>query len=330
MTTRSLVNTVDVNTVDADSALGICLARYRPHPSNQPPDLANMRHCVYSDNHCDYTVWRHSYTHRATLEPVGSKREPADLSDLEFPLDELVEQPWATLDHRAPAIDCEALTGKVDPVEPDSTSPGGVDLVQLVGSKRKHEDLTNPTFLPDKLVEQPWAPVLRAREPRTEELLFDILLKLEDAHAQEDSTNALSTQEQNRQLQNSRTQLQTLARLLQTGNLSEVSCLQPIKRRIVSLRHPYRFCPKCWIQNKVWVLKSIKLPDSTVKHLHPPTCPSWGNNATNPTKHQLQRYGAAYKRAQRTQVLHKTALMAFKSAMPEATEGHLSAYIRLR
>ena len=42
------------------------------------------------------------------------------------------------------------------------------------------------------------------------------------------------------------------------------------------------------------------------------------------------RYGAAYKRAQRTQVLHKTALMAFKSAMPEATEGHLSAYIRLR
>ena len=286
MTTRSLVNTVDVNTVDADSALGICLARYRPHPSNQPPDLANMRHRVYSDNHCDYTVWRHSYTHRATLEPVGSKREPADLPDLEFPLDELVEQPWATLDHRAPAIDCEALTGKVDPVEPDSTSPGGVDLVQLVGSRRKHEDLTNPTFLPDKLVEQPWAPVLRAREPRTEELLFDILLKLEggqhlvdvclqiksfshhtDAHAQEDSTNALSTQEQNRQLQNSRTQLQvksslclfsefvkevlhyswlvfqTLARLLQTGNLSEVSCLQPIKRRIVSLRHPYRPCP---------------------------------------------------------------------------------------
>ena len=231
-----------------------------------------------------------SYTHRAAVEPVGPRREPADLADLTFLLDELVEQPWATLDHGALAIDCGTLTGKADPVEPASMSPGGVDPVQLVGWKRQHASLTNPTFLLDKLVELPWARGLRAREPRTKELPFDVVLKLEGgqhladvclqitsflhctgAHAHKDSTNVLSTQhatqEKNRKLQTSRTHMQvksslclftefvkevlryswlvfqTSACLLQTGNLSEVSCLQPIKRRIVSLRHPYRPCP---------------------------------------------------------------------------------------
>ena len=42
------------------------------------------------------------------------------------------------------------------------------------------------------------------------------------------------------------------------------------------------------------------------------------------------RYGAAYKRAQRTPVHHIIALMAFKSAMPEAAVDQLSAYIQLR
>ena len=41
----------------------------------------------------------------------------------------------------------------------------------------------------------------------------------------------------------------------------------------------------------------------------------------------VNRYGAAYKRAQRSSDLHNVALNAFKSAMPEVPEASWQAYL---
>ena len=51
---------------------------------------------------------------------------------------------------------------------------------------------------------------------------------------------------------------------------------------------PGRFCTKCWIKSKTWVLKSIKLPNGSISHLHPEVCPSWENETEEPTKEQIR------------------------------------------
>ena len=51
---------------------------------------------------------------------------------------------------------------------------------------------------------------------------------------------------------------------------------------------PDRFCTKCWIKTKAWVLKSIKFQNGSISHLHPEVCPSWENEAEEPTKEQIR------------------------------------------
>jgi len=92
-------------------------------------------------------------------------------------------------------------------------------------------------------------------------------------------------------------------------------------------RRPYRFCTRCWIKTKKWVLKSLKLPNGSIAHLHPFVCPSWDNPDEEPTKEQIKLYGAAFKRAQRSSTLQNAALGAFKTALPDVTDSFLRNYL---
>lgn len=100
--------------------------------------------------------------------------------------------------------------------------------------------------------------------------------------------------------------------------------------KVGSNRAPYRFCIKCFVVNKTWVLKSIKLPSGVVKHLHPEVCPVWDEDGEEPTKEQLRVYGAAFKRAQRSSKLHDVAFEAYQSWIPEVPESYLKAFLCLR
>jgi len=95
-------------------------------------------------------------------------------------------------------------------------------------------------------------------------------------------------------------------------------------------RRPYRFCSKCWIMHKQWVLKSIKLPTGSVVSLHPEICPDWDKPDEEPTKGQLRLYGAAFKRAQRSLLLHDVALNTYKSVMPGVPERALQDFLHGR
>jgi len=119
---------------------------------------------------------------------------------------------------------------------------------------------------------------------------------------------------------------QMMARLMSQGNRINCSRSKASKTSPVPTRRPYRFCVKCWITSKTWVLKSIKLPNGSIAHLHPEVCSAWEGDA-EPTKDQFRIYGAAYKRAQRSSALHDVALKAFKAAMPDVEEEKLHDYL---
>lgn len=94
-----------------------------------------------------------------------------------------------------------------------------------------------------------------------------------------------------------------------------------------SPRRPYRFCSKCWIKNKKWVLRSIKLPSGRSINLHGDMCPEWPAGDEQPSAIQMRAYGAAFKQAQRSSQLHSVALEAFKQAAPEMTQHELQDHL---
>lgn len=114
-----------------------------------------------------------------------------------------------------------------------------------------------------------------------------------------------------------------------TGNCVRVSDEQTAVFNITkfSPRRPYRFCSKCWIKNKKWVLRSIKLPSGRSINLHGDMCPEWPVGEEQPTAIQMRAYGAAFKQAQRSSQLHSVALEAFKQAAPEMTDHELQDHL---
>jgi len=95
----------------------------------------------------------------------------------------------------------------------------------------------------------------------------------------------------------------------------------------LSPRRPYRFCSKCWIKHKRWVLRSIKLPSGRSINLHGETCPEWPPGEGEPNAEQIRAYGAAFKQAQRSSQLHAVALEAFKRAAPDMTDHELEEHL---
>jgi len=113
-----------------------------------------------------------------------------------------------------------------------------------------------------------------------------------------------------------------------TQHVQELGTLESSDPGVAIMRRrPYRFCTKCWIVHKQWVLKSLKLPNGSVRHLHPEVCPAWKDQIEEPTKAQVKLYGAAFKRAQRTSVLRDTALKEFRIALPNASASELHKYL---
>jgi len=110
-------------------------------------------------------------------------------------------------------------------------------------------------------------------------------------------------------------------------NSSAESPMASPKARRGLIRRPYRFCTKCWIMHKKWVLKSIKLPTGSVVNLHPEVCPDWDKPSEEPTKEQLRVYGAAFKRAQRSSLLHDVALNTYTSVMPGVPVSTLQEFL---
>ena len=91
-----------------------------------------------------------------------------------------------------------------------------------------------------------------------------------------------------------------------------------------------RFCSKCWIKNKQWRLRSIKLPcgrSVTINGHTSDQCPEWPKGLIEPTSEQNRAYGTAFKQLQRSGHLRGMALVAFKDALPTKKTEEITAYL---
>ena len=95
-------------------------------------------------------------------------------------------------------------------------------------------------------------------------------------------------------------------------------------------RRPYRFCSRCWIKKKEWILRSLTLPYGQCTNLNEHTndkCLAWPKGDPPPTAEENRAYAAAFKYAQRRGVLHDIALEEFKQMTPAMAEEELVKYL---
>lgn len=95
------------------------------------------------------------------------------------------------------------------------------------------------------------------------------------------------------------------------------------------LRRPYRFCAMCWVKKSEWVLRSATLPAGHTTSLFGHTndsCPCWPKG-TPLSVEQNRAYAAAFKSAQRKNVLFEVALKIFKQMLPETSVKEIQEYL---
>jgi len=102
------------------------------------------------------------------------------------------------------------------------------------------------------------------------------------------------------------------------------------ENKVKVVRKPYRFCVSCWIMKGEWAIKALTMPDGRNVQVGGHTqmrCPEWPG-IQEPSSEQLRSYGAAFKRAVRSDALYPIALKAFKEMFPEMSNETVVKYLQ--